>query len=396
MTWLLSVDGIIQVAAWGAVAVLVLLAVDMHRGMRRLRRLADIAPVDADRAPALSVIVAARNEQRHIEEALQSLLVQDYPALEIVVVNDRSTDRTGEILDVLCARFPRLRVVSVEELPPGWLGKNHALALGARRASGDYLLFTDADVVMEPTALRRAMRFMLDAGLDNLAATPAIPMREPLLKIAVTAFFFLFAGRTRPWKARHPSPRWSAGIGAFNLVRRSVYEAVGGHAAIALRPDDDYRFGRLIKERGFRQDILLAREMLSVEWYASTREMIAGLRKNLFAGCDYNLPQIILITLELSWLFGAPLAAAILVPGVGTLTAAAIAILAWASTPWAYADFRGLEKLYPLFLPVGVLIFLVALWNSTLTTLARGGIEWRGTFYPLRELKSGGMPSPLQ
>lgn len=392
MTWLLSVDGIIQVAAWGAVAVLVLLTVDMHCGMRRLHRLADIAPVDADRAPVLSVIVAARNEQRHIEEALQSLLAQDYPALDIVVVNDRSTDRTGEILEKQRARAPRLRVITVRELPPGWLGKNHALALGARHASGEFLLFTDADVVMEPTALRRAMRFMLDTGLDNLAATPAVTMREPLLKIAVMAFFFLFAGQTRPWKARHRNPRWSAGLGAFNLVRRSVYEAVGGHAAIALRPDDDYRFGRLIKERGFRQDILLAREMLSVEWYASTREMIAGLRKNLFAGCNYNLPRIILITLELSWLFGAPLAAAIFVPGVGTLTAAAIAILAWASTPWAYADFRGLERLYPLFLPVGVLIFLVALWNSTLTTLARGGIEWRGTFYPLRELKTGKIP----
>lgn len=395
MTWILSVEGMIHLAAWGAVAVLAVLAVDMNLGMRRLRRLADIAPMDADHAPTLSVIVAARNEQRHIEEALQSLLAQDYPRLEIIVVNDRSTDRTGEILEALRARFARLRVVFVRELPPGWLGKNHALALGARHASGDFLLFTDADVIMKPTALRRAMRYMLDAGLDNLAATPAVTMREPLLKICVTAFFFLFAGRTRPWKARHPNPRWSAGIGAFNLARRAVYEAVGGHAAVALRPDDDYRFGRLIKQRGFRQEIVLARELLSVEWYASTRELIAGLRKNLFAGCNYSLAQILLVTLGLTWLFGAPLSAAILFPGAWTLAAAAIAALAWASTPWAYADFHGVERLYPLVLPLGVLIFLVALWNSTVATLRRGGIEWRGTFYSLRELKSGGMPPPL-
>ncbi len=132
----------------------------VRRGTRRIPRLADIAESDPTGEPRVSVIVAARNEARNIRVALQSLLALDYGAIELIVVNDRSTDTTGSILEELAHQDARLKVCQVEALPPGWLGKNHALHVGAGRASGDYLLFTDADVIMDRTALRRAMAYV--------------------------------------------------------------------------------------------------------------------------------------------------------------------------------------------------------------------------------------------
>src|SRR5215210_3285113 len=152
-------------------------AFEILRGSRSIRRLRDVPPLGGPR-PRVSIIIPARNEERNVEEALRSVLALDYDNLEIEVVDDRSTDRTGEILDRMAAAEPRLRIVHVRELPAGWLGKNHALWLGAAKATGEYLLFTDADIVMDPSALRRAVGAMHKAdggdGLDHLTASPEI------------------------------------------------------------------------------------------------------------------------------------------------------------------------------------------------------------------------------
>src|SRR6185295_10642022 len=159
--------------ALAAVTLLIHLAtaVAIWRGTRSIRFLADQPPLSGP-LPRVSIVIPARNEERHVEEALQSVLALDYENLEIDVVDDRSTDHTGEILDRMAAANPRLRVVHIRELPPSWLGKNHALELGGRKAAGDYLLFTDADIVMEPTALRRAVGVMEAGGIDHLTVAP--------------------------------------------------------------------------------------------------------------------------------------------------------------------------------------------------------------------------------
>ena len=190
--------------------------VDCAAGHRRLRSLRDVAPARA--CPRLSIITAARNEARRIEVALTSLLRLDYPALEIIAVNDRSTDETGAILERLARQHARLTIKHISELPEGWLGKNYALHVGAAEASGTLLLFTDADVVFEPTTLRRAAALMELDALDHLAAIPDVKVPGIALNAFVAAFGVFFSLYARPWKARDARSRFHIGIGAFNLV----------------------------------------------------------------------------------------------------------------------------------------------------------------------------------
>src|SRR5215218_1760725 len=169
----------------------------------QMRRLGDVPP--------LSIVVAARNEARGIEQAMRSLLSQDAPRLEVVAVDDRSDDATGAILDRFAEGEPRLRVVHVADLPPGWLGKNHALWLGAERAGGELLLFTDADVVMAPDTLRRAAAMMAAGGIDHLPAGMHVDMPGWLLKTFGVFFGLMFTVFSRPWKARDPRSRSHVG-----------------------------------------------------------------------------------------------------------------------------------------------------------------------------------------
>ncbi len=299
-------------------------------------------------------------------------------------MDDRSADATGRILDRLAAADPRLRVVHVRELPPGWLGKNHALYLGAHATTGDWLLFTDGDVLMEPDAVARAIAFAERRRLDFLAVPPGVIIRTVPLELFMTFFVLALFGWARPWKARNPRSRVHVGTGAFNLLRRSTYEALGTHRRIALRPDDDLKLGKAAKLAGARQDLASGEGVLTVEWYRNLPEAWVGLRKNALAGLDYR-----------AWLFGAalvvtllvyvwPVAALFLTAGLTRATYLAcylLAILAYAAVarkhrPW----------LAPA-VPLGALLMLAAMTAAISRTLLRGGIEWRGTFYPLEDLK---------
>lgn len=240
-------------AAWLA------MAVDWFRGVRRVPVLhetgRDQSPLD--HYPSVSVIVPARDEGDTIETALRSVLAQDYPGhLEVVAVDDRSTDGTGAILSRLASERPEtMRVIPVHELPDGWLGKNHALYLGAREAGGDWLLFTDADVRFSAGCLTDAVGYAAREGLDHLTLAPEIVSRGVALKSFVAAFSLVFEVTQRPWRASDPRAREAVGVGSFNLVRREAYLRAGTHRPIRMRPDDDMRLGRLLKEAGFRQGV---------------------------------------------------------------------------------------------------------------------------------------------
>ncbi|MFP5286679.1 MAG: glycosyltransferase family 2 protein, partial [Thermoanaerobaculia bacterium] len=283
--------------ALGTFLVYLALGFEVIRGNRSIRFLKDVPPL-AGEHPRVSIVIPARNEERNLEEALRSVLAQDYPNLEFVVVDDRSTDRTGEILDRMAAADPRLRVVHVTGLPPGWLGKNHALHLGSEGASGDHLLFTDADVVLAPSTVSRAVGFLEREGLDHVTVSPEVERPSLLFEMFIGAFSFFFALFVKPWKARDPKSGKHVGIGAFNLVRAASWRAAGGHRAIALRPDDDLKLGKLLKKNGFRQEFLFGQGLVRVEWYASVRELIHGTTKNSFAAVDYSLPVVIASTVS--------------------------------------------------------------------------------------------------
>lgn len=350
-------------------------------------RLVDLAAVEpAGAGPSVSVVIAARDEERNLEEALRSVLALRYDPLEIVAVDDRSSDRTGEILDRLAADHPHLRVLHLQVLPAGWLGKNHALHRGADVATGELLLFTDADVVMAPDAVSRAVTYLLEERLDHLTAAPEVVMPGALLRAFGVMFSIYFSLFARPWEARNPRSRSHVGIGAFNLIRAASYRAIGGHRAIAMRPDDDMKLGKLVKLHGLRQDFVVGSRVLSVEWYASLGEVVRGLTKNAFAGVDYRLSVVIGATLAHLAVFVWPVVALFVTGGIALAASAAAVLLILLLFAGAARE-QGVSPALGVLFPLLALIFPYILWRSTLFALLRGGIEWRGTFYSLQELR---------
>jgi cellulose synthase/poly-beta-1,6-N-acetylglucosamine synthase-like glycosyltransferase len=332
-------------------------------------------------------VVAARNEARGIEAAMRSLLAQDVPRLEVVAVDDRSEDATGAILDRFAGDEPRLRVVHVAELPAGWLGKNHALWLGAGHATGELLLFTDADVVMAPDTLRRAAAMMAAGRIDHLPAGMHVDMPGWLLQTFGVFFGVMFTIFSRPWKAKDPRSGAHVGVGAFNLIRAAAYRRIGTHRAIAMRPDDDLKLGKLVKKHGLRQDFVNAASHVRVEWYHSVREALHGLRKNGFAGVDYRLSMILLATVTQPLFFIWPWVAVWVTDGPTRLLNA-VAVAAILAVFAGAAREQRVRWWYGVAYPLAVVLFLAAIWNATLYALIHRGIEWRGTHYPLDELKA--------
>ncbi len=354
-------------------------------GGRTIRILKEIEPITGE-APSVSVIIAARDEARNVEEAFASVLGLDYPDLEVVAVDDRSTDGTGEILERMASGHENLKVLHIHELPSGWLGKCHALQRGADVARGEYLLFTDADVVFEPSTLRRALTYVRDRNLDHLASGPEMIMPGVILKAFGASFGILLGFFMMPWKARDPKSKRFIGIGAFNLVRTEAYLKAGGHEAIRLRPDDDIMLGKILKMSGAGQDIVFGRELISVEWYSRVREMVCGLEKNCFAGIGYSVFASLGAVLSLLVLDVLPFIGIFLLPGAGRwfcLGAYLIpALLIILSVP-AY----GLPRWTGLTFPLSAALFAFIIFRSMVVVIKEGGITWRDTFYPLDELK---------
>lgn len=384
----MSLDLIVAVLAFVLVAAIF---VELARGGTSLRRLEDVAPPAGEHErPSVSVVVAARNEERHVETALRSLLAQadaDGGGMEVIVVDDRSVDRTGAILERMAAEHPALRVLHVAELPAGWLGKNHALWMGARAARGELLLFTDADVVMAPGAIRRAAAHLVRGGRDHLALAPAVVMPGRLLQAFGVAFGIFFSLATRPWRVSDPRSRAHVGVGAFNLVRASAYRAMGTHRAIAMRPDDDLKLGKLVKKHGFGQEFLVGAPDVSVEWYATLGEAVDGLKKNAFAGLEYRVSWVVLATVAHAFLFLWPYVGLVVSEGPARWLYAASVVLLLLMFVGA-AQSQGVPLTDAVLFPVASAVFLFVVWNATVWTLARGGIEWRGTHYPLAELRA--------
>lgn len=380
----LLVVGVLSLAGWLAIAL------DAAAGARFVKYIDHVPLPDAGtRAafPRVSVVVAARDESRNICRAMQSLLSIDYTDFEVIAVNDRSRDRTGVLLDELAAGDARLRVVHVNELPAGWLGKTHALQLGAAHASGELLLFTDADVLFDPTVLQRAVACMIDDELDHLTIGADVHPPGLLVEMFVAAFMVSFVAWFRPWRMGDPRSARTVGIGAFNLVRRSAYERAGGHIPIAMRPDDDLALARLLRDHGARQAFGAAGGMVAVEWYASLGEAVRGLEKNVLAAVGYRAWLLVIAApaqiASMCWPF-----VAVLVTGGATRWVNLALVLVLVAMQLALLHGGSLRKGVALLLPVGVLLVIYAYLRAVLLTYVRGGIRWRGTFYSLRELRA--------
>ncbi len=376
---------------------------------RNRKTVADISTPEYDVPPAssganasrVSIIVPARNEAEHIETSLSSLLQLDYPDYEVIAVDDRSEDGTGAMMDRLSSAWRggsesshrRLKVLHVGELPQGWLGKVHAMRMGAQRATGDWLLFTDADVIFRANALRRAIVYAECERAGHVVLFPTMIMKSVGERMMMAFFQSQFVFAHRPWKVADPKSRDSIGVGAFNLVRRTMYEKIGTDAALRMAVVDDMRLGELVKQHSFRQRCVFGRDHLKLRWIVGTIGMVRGLTKNFFAILRFSVPFAI-----------AAIAGVILInlgPFVGIWLAHgwacvgyALALLAIAALYFGMASRSDISLLYIFLHPIGTVLFAMTMLRSMIVTLARGGITWRGSFYPLQELKQFDNKSP--
>jgi len=360
--------------------------IDIGLGLRQMRALGEILPCAAGENPLVSIIVPACNEAEAIEPALHSLFALDYDNIEILVVNDRSTDATSGILDKLQNEFPALQILTITELPEGWLGKNNALQQGALRAKGEYLLFTDADILFSRTTLSRAISLVQQEKLDHLSLifknTAEGALLNALIVDAGGGLLFLF----KPWKVSDPQSKRFMGVGAFNLFRQSVYAKIGGHESIKTHPIDDIMLGKVIKEHGYKQECLMGQDFLRVRWYDSTRAMIQGLMKNVFALYDFKISRALAGVCMIFLLTILPLWLALLGSGPLRLFGALSVCLRLLSALYG-ARISGVSSRGTVFSFLTPYINMYIIVKAVFTTVRNNGIRWRGSFYSLDKLK---------
>ena len=351
----------------------------------------DRNPVSPAGNPRVSIIVPARNEEATIEEPLKTLLALDYNNYEVIAVNDRSTDRTGEIMERLsqnCCPGDRLHVIHHSELPAGWLGKTHAMWTATNQASGDWLLFTDADVLFKPDSLRRALAYAEAEPADHVVLFPQMIMKRPGEYMMIAFFQTMFMFGHRPWKVADPSTDDHMGVGAFNLIRRRVYDAVGTYEALRMEVLDDMKLGKVVKKAGFAQRNVFGGDLISIRWAHGALGIVNNLTKNFFAVLSFQWWRTLLSVFGLAFLNFGPFLGVWLAHG-------------WARVPYGialgsmFAIYIGMSRrsavpaYYFLLHPVSTTLFIYTLLRSMILTLWNDGIVWRGTKYPLEELRRG-------
>jgi cellulose synthase/poly-beta-1,6-N-acetylglucosamine synthase-like glycosyltransferase len=342
-------------------------------------------------SPRVSIIVPARNEEDSIEQPLTQLLALDYDNYEVIAVDDRSTDRTGEIMDKIAggpAAHGRLKIIHVGELPSGWMGKTHAMWAASQQASGDWLLFTDADVLFKPDTLRRALAYAESVPVDHLVLFPRMIMKRPGEKMMIAFFQTLFVFGHRPWKVADPKTKDHMGVGAFNLVRRRVYDAIGTYQALRFEVLDDMKLGKVVKNAGYAQRVVFGQDLISIHWAKGALGVVDNLTKNFFAVLSFQWWRALISSAGLAFLN--------LIPFLGIWLAHG-----WARLPYAVALLSlfliyvgmslksAVPTYYFLLHPVSTTLFIYLTLRSMALTLSRGGVVWRGTFYPLAELRRG-------
>jgi glycosyltransferase involved in cell wall biosynthesis len=362
----------------------------------------DRNPVKATGNPPVSIIVPARNEEKDIKQSLDRLLLLDYDHYEVIAVNDRSTDRTGEIMAGVAQGQERhppadgagtltppiLKIIQHQQLPPGWLGKTHAMWTATNESSGEWLLFTDADVLFKPDALRRALAYAEAEKADHLVLFPRMIMKTPGEYMMIAFFQTMFVFGHRPWKVADPQSRDHMGVGAFNLIRRSAYESIGTYEALRMEVLDDMKLGKVVKNAGFAQRNVFGGELISIRWATGAVGVVNNLTKNFFAVLSFKWPRTLLSAFALAFLNLMPFLGVCWAHGWERL-GYALALGSMFSIYLGMSWRSGVPAYYFLLHPVSAALFVYTLMRSMFHTLWNDGIVWRGTRYPLEELRKG-------
>jgi len=365
-------------------------------GMRQLPDLSQIdpatlPPIPENNGPHLTVIVPARDEEAVVDQCLRSLLASNGIHLHIIAVDDRSTDRTGEYMDAIAADTSasnsphQIEVIHITDLPAGWLGKPHALAAGADRAVAPWILFTAGDVLFGPRALEFAMREAVELNADHLVLAPTIIFKSAGERAVLGAMQAMASWMVRLWKVADPRAKDSFGAGAFNMIRRNVYRSIGGFENLRLEILEDVFLGMRVKRSGFTQRVILGPNLVRLRWIEGLFGVVPLLEKNAFAVTRFRTPLQLLASLSPLLHAVVPLAAIF----SGGWNAVA-GILAYIGLVLVYQSSRRATRVnawYALTFAPAVLLLAWAMLRSMVLALARGGVVWRGTRYPLAELR---------
>ncbi len=377
-------------AVWaGLLALIGLVWLRRHLNLSRARHDPVLSPADAERGggpwPRLSVLVAAKDEEDNIGRCLTGLLSQSYPDFEVIAVNDRSTDRTGEIINELAARDTRVRPVHVRSLPAGWAGKNHAMHQGTQFATGEYLCFTDADCRFhEPTLLAAAVRYAQAEQVDFLSVLPQLDAGTFWERVvqppagAVMVFWF------SPERVNNPRSPCAYANGAFMLMSRAAYARLGGHEQCRSVLNEDMHLAREAKRASLRLQVLRGGGHYSVRMYVGLGAIWRGWSR-IFYGCFGTWPRLITSAVFLSVFSLLPWASLLAAPFLGSAgawigAAAGLAVVAQQTVLWRFYPLSGIGAAWALSYPLGATLCLGMTCNA-MTRLAGRQTRWRGTSY---------------
>ena len=383
----------LQIVAWLVAIAWLYRLVTVWRG---LPQVADLlaSQFDAlpDGMPSLAVVLPARNEAADVQNSLRALVVQDYPNLRVIAVNDRSTDETGRLMREVAAESPeRLSVIDITELPTGWLGKTHAMARAAAEVEADYLLFTDADVLFRSDALRRSLCCAVREQADHFVTLPTTIIRR-WDEAALLGFFQLMGlWAVRLWRIPDAQSRDALGVGAFNLIKRTAYEQVGGFGALRMEIIEDVGLARRVKNAGLRSQVAFGHGLVSLHWASGAAGIVDVMTKNMFSAFRFHASLLLLTCGGMVGFAVLPFAGLFWLP---TLLPALLTLGSIAGLYQLVARHSGLTPWNALLTPFAALAFVYALLRSMVTTLYQGGVRWRGTFYPLAELRRQAAPLP--
>jgi chlorobactene glucosyltransferase len=348
-------------------------------------------------APLISVCVPARNEQRNIRACVEAILAQDYPNFEVIVLEDRSTDGTGEILRSLAEHNDKLRIINGAELPKGWAGKPHALFQASAAADGEWLCFVDADTFLSPTSLSSCYAKAIETQADMFTIMTFQILgsfwEKAVMPIVMTALSIGFS----PRKVNDPNSKDAIANGQFILIKRPVYNAIGGHESVKDQIVEDKAISEQVKGNGYRLIIANGYSVAKTRMYTSLPEMWEGWTKNIYLGLSAQ-PSLTLLGI-----FGAfiLLVAALVLPlwpllgiywyfhggGWLAMTVLVESLILWMIVIYVRARVAigmGISPWYAFTLPLGSAVFAAMMFTSTWRVISGRGVVWKGRIYTQR------------
>lgn len=351
------------------------------------------APLPAD-VPLISVCIPARNEERNIRRCVESALGQDYPRLEVIVLDDRSTDATPTLLQEIASRDPRLIPIHGSDLPAGWAGKPHALYQAAASARGKWLCFVDADTFLAPNALSSVLAKVRETEADMFTVMTRQILGSFWEKVVMPLVMTALSVGFSPRKVNDPKRRDAIANGQFIFIKRSVYDAVGGHESVKDQIVEDKAISEQVKWNGYRLVVADGSQVVSTRMYTSLAEMWEGWTKNIYLGLRDH-PFMLLLGA-----FGAALAliAALFLPvwpilgiiwyvngggwmAIGVLLQSLLVWIALISARAHVAHGMGISRWYAWTTPLGAGVFAAMMLTSAWKVISGQGVTWRGRTY---------------